>query len=81
MRIIKSVQTKVCVDGSLMKEYILDEPLTPGFLAFLRSFGIVREYPYLKRPYFSFEQEHFISLKDLSGIRMSKSGTERSFLT
>jgi hypothetical protein len=67
VRIVKSVQTKVCVDGSLMKEFILDEPLTPEFLVFLRSFGTVREYPLMKRPYFSFEQEHFISIKGFSG--------------
>lgn len=67
MRIVKSVRTKVCVDGSLMKEFILDEPLTPEFLAFLRAFGPVREYPHMKRPYFSFEQEHFISVKGFSG--------------
>ncbi|MGB8220489.1 MAG: hypothetical protein WCE46_08925 [Methanoregula sp.] len=67
MRVVKSVQNKVCVDGSLMKEYMLDEPLTPAFLAFLRLFGTVREYPHMKHPYFSFEQEHFISVKGFSG--------------
>ncbi|MDD1689942.1 MAG: hypothetical protein LUQ66_04715 [Methanoregula sp.] len=67
MRIVKSVQSKVCTDGSLMKEFILEEPLTPGFLTFLRSFGTVKEYPHMKRPYFSFEQEHFISIKGFVG--------------
>ena len=67
MRIVKSVQSKVCVDGSLMKEFLLEEPLTPGFLSFLRSFGTVKEYPHMKRPYFSFEQEHFISIKGFIG--------------
>ncbi len=67
MRIGKTAQTKVCVDGSLMKEYILDEPLTAGFLAFLRAFGTIREYTQMKRPYFSFEQEHFISIKGFVG--------------
>ena len=67
VRVIKSVQSKVCVDGSLMKEYLLDEPLTPAFLAFLKAFGTVREYPHMKRPYFSFEQEHFISIKGFAG--------------
>jgi hypothetical protein len=67
VRVVKSVQTKVCVDGSIMKEYVLDEPLTPAFLAFLRSFGTVREYPHMKRPYFSFEQEYFISIKGFAG--------------
>ena len=67
MRIVKSVQTKVCVDGSLMKEFVLDEPLTLDFLRFLESFGTVKQYPHLRRPYFSFEQEHFISIKGFEG--------------
>lgn len=67
MRIVKSVQTKVCVDGSLMKEFILDEPLSPDLLRFLALFGTVKQYPHLRRPYFSFEQEHFISVKGFAG--------------
>ena len=67
MRILRSVQTKVCVDGSLMKEYVLDEPLTPGFLKFLEHFGTVRSLEQLKKPYFSFEKEQFISLRGFAG--------------
>lgn len=67
MRIVKSVQTKICVDGSLMKEFVLDEPLSPAFLVFLETFGNVKQYPHMKRPYFSFEQEHFISVKGFTG--------------
>jgi len=67
VRILKSVQTKVCVDGSLMKEYVLDEPLTQGFLKFLEQFGTVRYLEQLKKPYFSFEKERFISIKGFVG--------------
>ncbi len=67
MRIVKSIQTKVCVDGSLMKEYVLDEPLTGEFLRFLEKFGTVRSLEQLKKPYFSFEKEHFISIKGFVG--------------
>ena len=63
MRILKSVQTKLCVDGSLMKEYVLDTPLTEDFLKFLENFGTVRFLEQLKKPYFSFEKELFISIK------------------
>ena len=63
MRILKSVQTKICVDGSLMKEYVLDTPLTEDFLKFLENFGTVRFLEQLKKPYFSFEKELFISIK------------------
>jgi hypothetical protein len=67
VRILKSVQTKVCVDGSLMKEYVLDEPLNTGFLKFLEHFGTVRSLEQLKKPYFSFEKEQFISLRGFAG--------------
>jgi hypothetical protein len=67
VRILKSVQTKVCVDGSLMKEYVLDEPLSEGFLNFLELFGTVRHLEQIKKPYFSFEKEHFISIKGFVG--------------
>ncbi|MDO9036179.1 MAG: hypothetical protein Q7U51_13395 [Methanoregula sp.] len=67
MRIVKSIQTKVCVDGSLMKEYVLDEPLTLEFLKFLEAFGTVRSLDKLIKPYFSFEKELFISIKGFVG--------------
>jgi hypothetical protein len=67
VRVLKSVQTKVCVDGSLMKEYVLDEPLTEEFLRFLELFGTIRYLEQLKKPYFSFEKEHFISIKGFVG--------------
>jgi hypothetical protein len=67
VRIVKSVQTKICVDGSLMKEYVLDEPLTEGFLKFLENFGTVRFLEQLRKPYFSFEKELFISIKGFVG--------------
>lgn len=67
VRIVKSLQNKVCTDGSQMREFLLESPLTPEFLTFLKSFGTVKEYPHMKRPYFSFEQEHFVSIKGFVG--------------
>ncbi|OPY32744.1 MAG: hypothetical protein A4E34_02121 [Methanoregula sp. PtaU1.Bin006] len=67
MRIVKSLQSKVCVDGSFMKEYLLDEPLTGTFLDFLGEFGTIRRIEHLKKPYFSFEKEHFLSVKGFIG--------------
>ena len=67
MRIVRSVQSKVCVDGSLLKEYLLDEPLTEEFLTFLKHFGSVRLLPQMKMPYFSYEKEDFISIKGFMG--------------
>jgi len=52
-----------------MKEYVLDEPLTENFLIFLERFGTVRHLEQLKKPFFSFEKEHFISIKGFIGDR------------
>ena len=67
VRIVKSLQNKVCTNGSQMREFLLESPLNKEFLTFLKSFGTVKEYPHMKRPYFSFEQEHFISIKGFVG--------------
>jgi hypothetical protein len=50
-----------------MKEYVLDKPLTEDFLKFLENFGTVRFLDQLKKPYFSFEKEQFISIKGFVG--------------
>jgi len=50
-----------------MKEYVLDEPLTEDFLKFLENFGTVRFLEQLRKPYFSFEKELFISIKGFRG--------------
>jgi hypothetical protein len=52
-----------------MKEYVLDTPLTEDFLKFLDNFGTVRFLEHLKKPYFSFEKEVFISIKGFVGDR------------
>lgn len=81
MRIVKSIRSKVCVDGALMKEYVLDEPLSEVFLEFLKQFGTVRYLDQMKKPYFSFEKEHFISVKGFAGdtiveVRYKKVGQD-----
>jgi hypothetical protein len=50
-----------------MKEYVLDKPLTGDFLKFLENFGTVRFLEQLRKPYFSFEKEQFISIKGFVG--------------
>lgn len=67
MRIVRSVQSRACVDGSILKEYLLDEPVDEAFLAFLEHFGSVRVLPMMKIPYFSFEKEDFLSIKGFIG--------------
>ena len=50
-----------------MKEFVLNEPLTEGFLKFLENFGTVKFLEQIRKPYFSFEKEHFISIRGFVG--------------
>jgi len=77
VRIVETKQKKLCVDGSLLKEYVLDEPLPDGFIDFLRNFGEVELLTHMRRPFLSFSKEYFISIKGIVGdevveIRLAK---------
>jgi len=50
-----------------MKEYVLDGPVTGQFLDYLARFGRVRHLEHVRKPFFSFEKEHFISVKGFIG--------------
>ena len=41
MRLQGSIQHKACADGSYMKEYQIDEPLSKEFFEYLKYFGRV----------------------------------------
>jgi len=78
VRIVKSIQTKVCVDGLLMKEYVLDEPLTESFLKFLENFGTVRTLDKLKNPTSPLKKSCSSPSRVLPGTAMSRCDTRRS---
>jgi hypothetical protein len=67
VRVERSLQRKLCVDGSLMKEFVLDEPITPDFADYLRNFGEVKIMTLHGKPFLSFEKPHFISVKGILG--------------
>lgn len=67
MHVVKSTQIKLCVDGSLMKEYVLSEPMDDPFIDYLKNFGEVKILVHMKKPFLSFEKEYFISIKGIIG--------------
>ena len=67
MRLLQSVQHKACADGSYMKEYTLDEPLTDGFFAYLKYFGRVESLSALGDGYCSFSKPGWFSIKGFAG--------------
>ena len=63
MRILRSVRHKACADGSLMKEFLLDCPITPDFLKMLRRFGTIEMIPGIGEGFFKFEKNDCFSIK------------------
>ena len=67
MRILRSVRHKVCADGSFMKEYLLDAPVTRDFLSYLGNFGKVEALPNLGDGFYKFEKVDWFSIKGFAG--------------
>jgi hypothetical protein len=67
VRVERSLQRKLCVDGSLMKEFVLSEPVTMDFAEYLRNFGEVEILPLHGKQFLSFEKPRFISVKGVLG--------------
>ena len=67
MRIIRSVRHKVCADGSFMKEFLLDIPVTKDFFTYLGAFGQVEVLPNISDGFYKFEKPDWFSIKGLAG--------------
>lgn len=67
MRILRSVRHKVCADGSFMKEFLLDAPVTDGFFDYLRNFGKVESLPDVGEGFYKFEKPDCFSIKGFAG--------------
>lgn len=63
MRILRSVRHKVCTDGSFMKEFLLDSPVTEEFFAYLGNFGQVETLPHVGKGFYKFEKPDWFSIK------------------
>ena len=67
MRILRSVRHKDCADGSFMKEFLLDSPISPGFFRYLGTFGQVESLPSVGEGFYKFEKPDWFSIKGFAG--------------
>jgi hypothetical protein len=67
MRIIRSVRHKICADGSFMKEFLLDVPVTEGFFSYLANFGRIEALPNIGEGFYKFEKLDWFSIKGFVG--------------
>jgi hypothetical protein len=67
MRILRSVRHKHCADGTFMKEFLLDQPVSNGFLRFLEQFATVELLPGIGEGFYRVEKAGCFSVKGLVG--------------
>lgn len=67
MRILRSVRHKVCADGTFMKEFLINSPVTTGFFAYLGNFGQVEALPNVGEGFYKFEKTDWFSIKGFAG--------------
>ena len=67
MRILRSVRHKACADGSFMKEFLLDAPVTPEFFSYLGHFGQLEALPHVGEGFYKFEKTDWFSIKGFAG--------------
>ena len=67
MRILRSVRHKACADGSFMKEFLLDVPVTREFFSYLGNFGQVEALPNVGEGFYKFEKTDWFSIKGFIG--------------
>jgi hypothetical protein len=67
MRILRSVRHKSCADGSLMKEFLLSDPVTEDFFHFLENFGSIESLANVGAGFYKFEKADCFSIKGFAG--------------
>ena len=67
MRILRSVRHKHCADGTFMKEFLLDRPVSAGFLRFLEKVATVELLPGIGEGFYRVEKAGCFSVKGLVG--------------
>ena len=67
MRILRSVRHKACADGSFMKEFLLDAPVTEEFFSYLGNFGNLESLPNIGEGFYRFEKPDWFSIRGFSG--------------
>jgi hypothetical protein len=67
VQILKTRKFKRCVDGTVMKEYLVDEEVTRELISHFKGFGTVKVTDNLKQPFFSFFKEDYFTVKGMVG--------------
>jgi hypothetical protein len=67
MRILRISGFKRCVDGTILREYTLDRPVTREMVSYFTGFGTVTVMESTKQPFYCYTREGFFTIKGLVG--------------
>ena len=69
MKIVELKEVEDCLDGSLIKDVFLDEPVSEGFIRYLGDEGRLEYFPDFARPFFRITRDRDFTIKGVEGNR------------
>jgi len=65
LKIINVRKSRRCIDGTVLREYTLDEPVPVGIIGFLEQFGTVKALADMEQPFYTFRMGDIFNIKGM----------------
>ncbi|MCB9654816.1 MAG: hypothetical protein H6729_11870 [Deltaproteobacteria bacterium] len=72
MRVLDIHPMPNCFDGSFIKEVLLDEAISEGFIRHLEKLGDLQYFPFFARPFFRVDDFRRFSIQGIQGLTSLK---------
>jgi hypothetical protein len=67
MRVVESKKVEDCLDGSMIKDFSMDEPVDQSFIRHLGNDGSLEYFPDFARPFYRVTKDGLYVLKGVEG--------------
>jgi len=67
LTVLENRHIEDCFDGSIIKEFLLDKPMTEPFIRHLGTLGVFQYFPSFARPFFTVISENQFKIKGVEG--------------
>jgi len=67
LKVLKKIKIEECLDGVIIKEFLLDDRVNKEFINHLQVFGDLKYYPHFPRPFFKVTKKNKFIIKGVQG--------------
>jgi hypothetical protein len=72
MKIIDIKDLEDCFDGSLIKEFLFNEPVSKDFIKYFGKLGKLEYFPDFARPFYRIDRENKFVIKGVEGNKTAR---------